>query len=90
MKSPKTRLINLLLLISSLNWVMSIQAVETDDADLINQIVALVNNKVITQSELEKEMVVIKNQLRAQRTPMPADELLVKQVLDKLILQSIQ
>ena len=90
MKSPKTRLLNLLLLFFSLSWVMSIQAVETENADLINQIVALVNNKVITQSELEKEMLVIKNQLRAQRTPMPPDELLVKQVLDKLILQSIQ
>jgi len=87
---PNTKLLNLLLLVFCSVWVFSVQADQTENADLINQIVALVNDKVITHTELEKEMIVIKNQLRAQRTPMPADELLIKQVLDKLILQSIQ
>ncbi len=93
MKSLQTILLNLSVLIFGLNWTINAQALETDDtngATLINQIIALVNDKVITQTQLEKEMVVIKNQLRAQRTPMPADNLLAKQVLDKLILQSIQ
>ena len=90
MNFPRIKLLNLLFLLCSLNWIMSAQAAESDDAKLINRIIALVNDKVITQTQLEKEILVIKTQLRAQRTPMPADELLAKQVLDKLILQSIQ
>jgi len=87
---PPTKLLVLSWLLLSLNGTLSVQAAESDEAQLINRIIALVNDKVITQTQLEKEVLVIKNQLRAQRTPMPADELLAKQVLDKLILQSIQ
>lgn len=59
-------------------------------ADPLDRIVAVVNNQVITALELDKEMVLIKQQLRQQNNRLPADAVLRKQLLERLILRDIQ
>ncbi len=56
----------------------------------IDSIMAIVNDTVITSSELEEQTRTIKQQLRQQNTPVPADESLQKQVLERLITNSLQ
>jgi len=59
-------------------------------ADVLERVVAIVNDDVITQLELDAELDVIKQQLRGQRTAMPPDAVLRKQVLDRVVLMRIQ
>lgn len=56
----------------------------------LDRIVAVVNNEVITELELEAEVKDIKQQLSRQNTRLPADAVLKKQLLDRMILKRIQ
>jgi peptidyl-prolyl cis-trans isomerase SurA len=49
-----------------------------------------VNDDVVTVSELDEQMAVIAQRLREQNTPLPAADVLRKQVLDRLIVQEVQ
>lgn len=62
----------------------------TAKRDAFDRIVAIVNDDVITQTELEFEMDAVKQQLRQQQTPVPSDSVLQKQVLERLIMMRIQ
>jgi peptidyl-prolyl cis-trans isomerase SurA len=57
---------------------------------LIDKVVAVVNDGIVTESELAEQMVMIIDRLQQQNTPMPDPEVLRKQVLDRLVLQEIQ
>ena len=59
-------------------------------AKSIDRIIAVVNDDVITASELDKELNTIKLQLRAQNTTLPAAETLRAQVLDRVVLKRLQ
>ncbi|MDT8385230.1 MAG: peptidylprolyl isomerase [Gammaproteobacteria bacterium] len=59
-------------------------------ADPLDRIVAVVNDQVITALELDKEMQLIKQQLRQQNTQLPPDAVLQRQLLERLILRNIQ
>ena len=61
-----------------------------DKSDAVERIVAIVNEDIITQLELESEMQLIKQQIRSQRSNLPPDSVLQKQVLDRLIALNIQ
>lgn len=52
---------------------------------LLDKVVAIVNNGVITSSELDKQVALTKKQLSAQRIQLPPDNVLRKQVLQHLI-----
>ena len=52
--------------------------------------VAVVNNDIITETELDRELDTIKMQLRQQNINMPPDETLRKQVLERLVINQIQ
>jgi peptidyl-prolyl cis-trans isomerase SurA len=52
---------------------------------LLDKVVAVVNNGVITSSELYKQVALTKKQLTAQRIQLPPDNVLRKQVLQHLI-----
>lgn len=69
--------------------LISMAAVQ-DKNDAIDRIVAIVNDDVITFVELELELDVIKQQLRQRQTQMPPEEILQKQVLDRLVVNRIQ
>src|SRR3990167_1299441 len=56
----------------------------------LDEIVAVVNEDVITQSEFKKALMIIKIQLSQQTTPMPEEKALRKQVLDQLINKKLQ
>lgn len=56
----------------------------------LDRIVAVVNDDVVMQSELEKKVRSVKDQLNEQGTPLPPLSILEKQVLDRLILTKLQ
>lgn len=56
----------------------------------LDHIVAVVNEDVILRSELEQYLQAVVRQLRAQNTPMPEMSALVKQSLERLIVESLQ
>jgi peptidyl-prolyl cis-trans isomerase SurA len=58
--------------------------------EVLNRIVALVNDDVILQSELDKEIVAVIAQLQEKQTELPSRAVLEKQVLERLILKRLQ
>ncbi|MCU7834159.1 MAG: peptidylprolyl isomerase [gamma proteobacterium symbiont of Taylorina sp.] len=56
----------------------------------LDNIVAIVNEDVITQLELREEFNVIVNNLKKQQAKLPSASVLSKQVLDRMILERIQ
>lgn len=52
---------------------------------LLDKVVAVVNDGVITSSELDKQVALSKKQIEAQKMQMPAESVLRKQVLQHLI-----
>ena len=56
----------------------------------LDRIVAIVNDDIILQSELIEREQLVTNRLSARGTSLPAQDILRKQVLDRLIMDSIQ
>lgn len=56
----------------------------------IDGVIAVVNDDVILQSELERRVSTIETQLKQKGTSLPDAEVLKKQVLERLIVDSIQ
>ena len=56
----------------------------------LDRIIAVVNDDVITEIELDMEVSNIKKQLRQQNTNFPSDAVLRKQLLERMILRRIQ
>ena len=59
-------------------------------AVLLDRIVAVVNNDVITRSDLEERLRFANLQLNRQGTPLPPRDVLEKQILDRLITDQVQ
>ena len=57
---------------------------------LIDRVAAIVNENVVTTSELDEQVAMITERLQQQRTALPATDVLRKQVLDRLIVQEVQ
>ena len=57
---------------------------------LVDRIVAVVNSDVITSGELAERVKMVKQQLREQGTPLPAADVLQKQVLERMIMDRLQ
>jgi peptidyl-prolyl cis-trans isomerase SurA len=57
---------------------------------LVDRIVAVVNNEVITRSELQRQVETSLRELRRRGTPMPDPEEFEKQVLDRMITDRVQ
>jgi len=60
------------------------------ERQMVDRVVAVVNDDVITSSELADETKNIKQQLRAQRMSFPPDDVLQKQILERMIVLQIQ
>ncbi|HHM05513.1 MAG TPA: molecular chaperone SurA [Gammaproteobacteria bacterium] len=56
----------------------------------LERIVAVVNDDVITRTELEERVRIIRQQLMDRRTPMPPDAILKRQVLERMIIASLE
>lgn len=61
-----------------------------NEAQLLDKIVAIVDDDIIMLSELNERIRSIKNRLSRQGTPLPPDRIVEQRVLDQLILESIQ
>ena len=57
---------------------------------LLDRIVAVVNEDVITRRDLDDRLKVVTTQLRQQGTPLPTTEVLEKQVLERMIYTRVQ
>jgi peptidyl-prolyl cis-trans isomerase SurA len=62
----------------------------SSSGELLDRVAATVNDGVVLQSELEEQMVVISERLREQKLEMPPQNVLRRQVLDRLVLQELQ
>jgi peptidyl-prolyl cis-trans isomerase SurA len=56
----------------------------------LDKIIAIVNNEVITQSQLNDEITQEKKQLQRANTPMPSDKEIHSKMLDQLIAKKLQ
>jgi peptidyl-prolyl cis-trans isomerase SurA len=84
-------LFRLLLVLGTLLLAVSLHAAEgRPRVQQLDRIVAVVNNDVITQRELTDRMGVIAVQLKKQGTPLPPQEILAKQVLERMIVEKVQ
>jgi peptidyl-prolyl cis-trans isomerase SurA len=82
--SRSTWLASLLVACLALTALPGVQARELD------RILAVVNDDVIVQSELEAAMQVVREQLRQQRAQLPPEQVLQRQVLERVILTRLQ
>jgi peptidyl-prolyl cis-trans isomerase SurA len=57
---------------------------------LLDKVVAVVNDGVVLQSELDQQMKDIESRLHAQKVALPPEDVLRSQVLDRLVLDEIQ
>lgn len=58
--------------------------------ELLDRIVVVVNNEVITQRELEDRLALAVKQMRARNVPVPPREVLAKQLLEHMITERVQ
>jgi len=58
--------------------------------ELLDRAVAVVNDGIVTESDLQEQMAMITERLAEQKTPLPPPDVLRKQVLDRLVIQEIQ
>ena len=75
-------------LILSFTCVVSALAWSADPV-VVDRIVAVVNEEVVTRQELDNQVQLAARQLKRQGTPMPPAEQLEKQMLERLIMQRI-
>ncbi|MBM4220918.1 MAG: molecular chaperone SurA, partial [Gammaproteobacteria bacterium] len=62
----------------------------SSSGELLDGIAAIVNEGVVLKSELQLEAGRIAARLRAQNTQLPSSDVLLRQVLDRLIIQQLQ
>jgi len=72
-------------------WLPTAALAETAAAPAeLNRVVAVVNNDVILQSELNQRIKTTEAQLKRQSTPSPPPNVLRRQVLERLIVERLQ
>lgn len=69
--------------------LLNISLVQAESV-LLDKVIAIVEEDIVMQSELDSRLVSISNRLRAQGTPLPPQDILKKRVLEQLVLESIQ
>ena len=57
---------------------------------LLDRVAAVVNEGVVTTTELDEQVASIAESLREQRTELPPQDVLRSQVLDRLVMQEVQ
>ena len=87
LRDLKTEIMKLKSLLSVLVLLLSANTVP---AETLNRIVAVVNDDVILESELNDRETMIVEQLRQQQAQLPPRPSLRKQVLDRLVLENLQ
>ena len=82
---------SLLMLGSIATLIMAVQTAPAfTQIEMLDQVVAIVDDDVILASELKESLETIRATLEARDMEMPEEEVLVRETLDRLILDSIQ
>ena len=82
--------IKTLLLTASLATAMLVAPATRAATEVIDQVVAIVNDDIIMASELRERITAVSESVRARGMQMPPEEALIRETLDRLILESIQ
>ncbi len=73
---------------------MAVALAQTRDlgskGELLDRVAAVVNDGIVLQSELEDQVALITERLRAQNQEMPPQNILRQQVLERLVMQELQ
>lgn len=56
----------------------------------LDRIVAIAGDDVVTQLELQREGLTIQRELQARKTPLPARDVFIRQVLERLVIKKLQ
>ncbi len=56
----------------------------------VDRIVAVVNDEAITLFELRSRMQMVIRQLRSQNTPLPSEDVMIRQMLERMIVDRVQ
>lgn len=62
----------------------------SSSGELLDRVAATVNEGVVLTSELDEQMLVVVDRLRAQKVDLPPQNVLRQQILDRLVLQELQ
>jgi peptidyl-prolyl cis-trans isomerase SurA len=62
----------------------------TAETQWLDKIVAIAGQDIITEGELRQELQIIVRELKARKTKLPAKEVLIPQVLERLIVKKLQ
>jgi peptidyl-prolyl cis-trans isomerase SurA len=62
----------------------------SSSGELLDRVAATVNEGVVLQSELDEQLIIIAGRLREQKLDLPPQNVLRRQVLDRLVLQELQ
>ena len=87
------RAINYVILMLALTLLGSVTHAQERQARrvvLLDRIVAVINDQVITRRDLDERMKTVSLQMQRQGTPMPPQDALEKQVLERLIQTRVQ
>jgi len=76
-------------LLASLLIVLALPAAKAEEV-LLERIVALVNDEIVLASELEAEIASVTVELQQRNVQIPPDEELQRQVLERLVMQTLQ
>jgi peptidyl-prolyl cis-trans isomerase SurA len=82
----KTLVIKALLVATLLMWASANHA----EIEWLDKVIAIVEDDVILDSEFQRRLKTIKQQLAAKETKLPSEEAISKQVMERLILDQIQ
>ena len=80
----------LLFIILSGVLTMSFAPTSFADPKLLDRIVAIVDDDIIMESELIHEAAQIRDKMSARNTPVPPTDVLLDQVLEKMVVESIE
>jgi len=75
--------------LAMLALAVSVSSPAQERVELLDRVVAVVNSDVITRQELDRESRIAAETLRRQGTPLPAKDLLEKQLLDRLVTKNL-
>src|SRR5689334_23727697 len=62
----------------------------SSSGELLDRVAATVNEGVVLTSELDEQMAIVTDRLRAQKLDLPPQNVLRQQILDRLVLQELQ
>lgn len=90
MQNKSTILINFLFILISLSFSLISSGKSENNIKKLDRIVAIVDQEVITEKELEEKLITVINNLKNQKVDLPPENILKKQVIERMIINSLQ